>query len=296
MEDCSTDCAEALAHGQLRRRSDRGAMTDAIARVRSARTLLFVPGCQPERFDKAAAVGPDIVLIDLEDAVAPADKSMARDHARAWLNGGREAAVRINAIGTTWHEDDLEMVSRCGATVMLPKADSAEQVIQVLDRADRSVVIPLIETAAGITSAVSICAVPGVQRVAFGSIDLATQLGIDPLNREALLVSRSMLVLASAAANLAPPIDGVTTSFADPTVTLDDFRYALRLGMTAKLCIHPSQVPTVHQAARPAEDEIAWAKGIVARADPSGAAIAVGGQMIDGPVLERAKRILASAS
>jgi len=99
-----------------------------------------------------------------------------------------------------------------------------------------------------------------------------------------------------AAANLAPPIDGVTTSFADPTVTLDDFRYALRLGMTAKLCIHPSQVPTVHQAARPAEDEIAWAKGIVARADPSGAAIAVGGQMIDGPVLERAKRILASAS
>ena len=181
MEDCSTDCAEELAHGQVRRRSDRGAMTDTIAHVRSARTLLFVPGCRPDRFDKAAAVRPDIVLIDLEDLSHPTDKSMARDHARAWLNGGREAAVRINAIGTTWHEDDLEMVSRCGATVMLPKADSAEQVIQVLGRADSSVVIPLIETAAGITSALSICAMPGVQRVAFGSIDLATQLGIDPL-------------------------------------------------------------------------------------------------------------------
>ena len=263
------------------------------SQIRSARTLLFVPGCRPERFDKAAAAAPDIVLIDLEDAVAPTDKSLARNNAQAWLSGGRPAAVRINAVGTTWHDDDLEMVARYGAPIMLPKTDSAEQLTQVIAAADRCVVIPLIETAAGITAALSICATPGVQRVAFGSIDLAAQLGIDPLDRQALLWARSMLVLASAAANLAPPIDGVTTALVDSTATVDDFRYAQRLGMTAKLCVHPAQVSVVHQAARPAEDEIAWAEKILARTNPNGGAMTVDGEMIDRPILERAKRLLA---
>ena len=185
------------------------------------------------------------------------------------------------------------MAARYGAPVMLPKTDSADQLTQVIASADRSVVIPLIETASGVTAALDICSTSGVQRVAFGSIDLATQLGVDPLDRQALSWARSTLVLASAAANLAPPIDGVTTALVDSTATVDDYRYARRLGMSGKLCVHPAQVSIVHQAARPTDEEIAWAKKILARADPDGGATTVDGEMIDRPILERAKRLLA---
>jgi len=132
-------------------------------------------------------------------------------------------------------------------------------------------------------------------RCAFGSIDLATELGIDPGDREALLWARSVLVMASRAASIASPVDGVTTALRDVDTLTADVRYACRLGMTGKLCIHPSQIRPVHAALAPSAAELDWARRILDRAGPDGSATTVDGQMIDAPVVERARRILACA-
>lgn len=259
------------------------------ADIRSARSFLFVPGNRPERFDKAVSSGADIVVIDLEDAVAPADKPAAREHARTWLRAGNAAMVRVNGIDTTWHEDDLALITETSAAAMLPKAENRSCIARF---GPAAVVVALIETAAGVAAAAEVCSAPGVQRVAFGSVDLGAQLAISPTDREAMLHARSSLVFASAAAGLAAPIDGVTTVLTDPQVTADDVTYARRLGLTAKLCIHPSQVATVHGALAPSDAEIAWARKVIAASDPDGAATAVDGQMVDRPVLLRAQGIL----
>lgn len=265
--------------------------------VRTARSLLFVPGNRPQRFDKAVAAQPDIVIIDLEDAVGAEDKVTAREQTASWLAAGNTAMVRINAAQTPWYEDDLALIAQYRVPVMPAKSETAEQVERITAAAPGAPVVPLIETAAGIAGAAALCAVPGVARVAFGSIDLGNELGVDPENRDALLLHRSLLVLASAAAGLAPPIDGVTTTFTDPEPVVDDFRYARSLGMTAKLCIHPAQVAAVHRAAAPTDSEIVWATEVVAAADSSdGSAVALDGRMVDLPVVERARRILATAA
>jgi len=261
----------------------------------SARSFLFVPGNRPDRFDKAAAAGADVVVVDLEDAVAPTDKDDARDHLRGWLRAGNTAMVRINGRDTPWYEPDLELVAECGAATMVAKAEDSAELRRIADLRCGLEVVPLVETAAGILGAAAICAAPGVVRCAFGSIDLATELGIDPGDREALLWARSVLVMASRAASIASPVDGVTTALRDVDTLTADVRYARRLGMTAKLCIHPSQIHPVHAALAPSAAELDWARRILDRAGPDGSATTVDGQMIDAPVVERARRILARA-
>ncbi|WNG87949.1 aldolase/citrate lyase family protein [Mycobacterium sp. ITM-2016-00317] len=259
--------------------------------VRAARSLLFVPGSRPERFAKAAAAQPDVVILDLEDAVAPSDKDAARRHVESWLADGNAALVRINAADTRWYEQDLAMVGRLGAATMPAKAERPEHLARLAEVTSGAPVVPLVETAAALAALGPLCAVGAVVRLAFGSIDLANQLGVDPDDREALLTFRSMLVAASAAAGLAAPIDGVTRSFTEPDSVTDDFGYARRLGMGAKLCIHPAQVAAVHAAAAPSAAEVEWAQKVVSAAG-DGSAVALDGQMIDVPVVERARRIL----
>ncbi len=130
-------------------------ITDPIASLRTARSFLFVPANRPERFDKAAAAGADVVIIDLEDAVDPEDKDAAREHIAGWLAAGKHAVLRINAAATPWHTDDVELASRHGAPVMLAKASSADEVIRVA-QATAAPVLPLIETARGILAAPAI--------------------------------------------------------------------------------------------------------------------------------------------
>jgi citrate lyase subunit beta/citryl-CoA lyase len=258
---------------------------------------LFVPGNRPERFSKALAAQPDIVILDLEDAVAVDDKVAARGHADEWFATGSPGMVRINAADTPWHADDLELAREHGVPVMLAKTESPGQIQCITDVAPDVLVVPLIETAAAVLAVTELSVAPGVVRLAFGSIDFANQIGVDPDDREALLVHRSMLVLGSAAAGLPAPIDGVTTSFTDNTALIDDFKYARRLGMGAKLCIHPAQIAGVHVAAMPSEGQVQWARRVVASLDAAdGSAAAVDGQMVDVPVVERARRILAAAS
>jgi citrate lyase subunit beta / citryl-CoA lyase len=250
--------------------------------IADARSFLFVSGDRPDRFAKAAAAGADVVVLDLEDAVAPGAKDAARAHVVAWLADGHTTVVRVNAAGTPWYADDVAAV-RDAVAVMVPKAERPE------DLDGLPSVLPLVETARGVAAVHELCAVSTVVRPVFGSIDLAADLGVDPLSRTALLHARSALVLAAAAAGCAPPVDGVTTALSDVDAVRDDTRHAVELGFTGKLCVHPRQVPVVHEAFRPTDDEIAWARSVLAAGE---GVSAVDGRMVDRPVLLRAERLL----
>lgn len=270
-----------------------GAMTTTVA---TARSFLFVPGDRPDRFDKAAASGADLVILDLEDAVAPERKTLARQQVRGWLTAGRRAVVRINGADTEWYEPDVTAVAATASAVMLPKAEDVGTLTDLVRRLPpETEIIPLLETAAGIANAHALCAVPGVTRPAFGSIDLAAQLGIDPASTFALSHARSAVVLAAAAAGRAAPIDGVTADVTDEAVLRADIKHAVELGFTAKLCIHPRQLAAVHTGFAPSDDDIEWAQQILA-VTQDGSVTVHNGQMVDRPVLLRAKAILARAS
>lgn len=260
---------------------------DVFAR---ARTLLFVPGDRPDRFAKAVASGAGGVILDLEDAVAPSEKDAARAHVVGWLAGGLPAAVRVNAVDTPWFGKDVAALRGASCTVMLPKA-TAEGVAAVVDvLGDQIRVLALVETAAGVTAASSLCALPQVVRLAFGSIDFSTELGVEADDREALLHARSGLVLASVAAGIAPPLDGVTTDVTSGERARIDAEYAARLGFTGKLCIHPRHVEPVDSAFMPTSAQLRWARTVLDGS--STGASRVDGHMVDAPVLERARRLI----
>jgi citrate lyase subunit beta / citryl-CoA lyase len=256
------------------------------------RAPLFVPANRPDRFAKAAASGADAVILDLEDAV-PAD---AKDAARAALATqftDLAVIVRINAAGTPPHGSDLSAVAVLRpAAVMLPKAEDPDGVTAICRLLDDIPVIALIETALGLSQARAIATVPGVTRLAFGSVDFCADLGMAHL-REMLLPARAELVLASRLARIAAPIDGVTMRLDDPSETASDAAHARALGMTGKLCIHPGQVAPVKAAFAPHEAEVDWARRVLASGD---GAVRVDGAMVDEPVRIRARMILAAAA
>ncbi|MFF3191649.1 HpcH/HpaI aldolase/citrate lyase family protein [Streptomyces misionensis] len=267
-------------------------MTDLRDRIAAARTLLFVPGDRPDRFDKAVASGADLVVIDLEDAVAADDKERARENAAAWLALGNRAVVRINAPGTPWSEADLAKAAEHGCPVMVPKAEDPVILAEVAARtAGRCDLVALVETALGVERVHEVCATFGVARAAFGNVDLAAQLGVAHDDHTALAYARQRLVVASAAAGIAPPIDGVTTAVRDPDVLRADIAHGRRLGFTGKLCIHPDQLPSVADGFAPSARELQWARTVLAAGE---SVTTVDGHMIDKPVLERARRILAA--
>lgn len=260
--------------------------------AQAAQTFLFVPGDRPDRFDKALAAGADMVIIDLEDAVGPDDKNSARQVVRDWLShtGTTRVAVRINASGTSWHSEDLAALSSPDQVLVLPKAKSPIEITA-------SPLIALVETATGLCDAREIAATASVIRLAFGSFDLAAEIDVDPLDHESMLLARSHLVLASAAAQLPAPIDGVFADVTDPAGLSAETTRSRALGFGAKLCIHPSQPVVVASAFAPTANELAWAHQIaeaVANADDP-AVITVAGRMVDRPVIERAHRVIARA-
>ena len=248
----------------------------------AATTFLFVPGDRPDRFGKAAAAGADAVILDLEDAVAPAAKDSARAAAGAWLERN-DAMVRINPPGTPWFEADAALVAARGVPVVVPKAENPGVLAGFRE------VVALVETARGVERAGELAAVASVSRLAFGHVDLAAELGVAPEDPEPFVYARSRLVIASAAAGLAPPVDGVTTDVRDDARLEADVRYARRLGFGGKLCVHPRQVAPVRAGFAPTEAERDWARRVVT----AGAAVSlVDGRMVDKPVLARARHIL----
>lgn len=262
----------------------------------NAALFLFVPADRPERWPKAFASGADAVILDLEDAVAPA----ARPFARRALWEGRDVIaaapcltlVRVNARPTSDHALDLEVVRVCRlAGVMLAKAENTAEVEETA-AACGAPVVALIESARGLDAARSIAAASA--RLAFGSIDFAADL-VTAHTRAALASARSELVLASRLAERPAPIDGVTTSVKDLDLIRADAAYACELGFSGKLLIHPVQIAPAMDGMRPSEIEIAWAERILAGWSGAGA-VAVEGAMVDAPVLRRVQQVLLRAA
>jgi citrate lyase subunit beta/citryl-CoA lyase len=259
-----------------------------------ARSYLFVPGNRPDRFQKALNAGAHAVIVDLEDGVRPDEKKSARQSVARWLDPSRPVVVRVNAPGTEWFEEDLELCAKPGvAALMLAKAESAGQVLDVAKRS--KAVLPQIETARGFSSARDIAGCAGVQRLVFGPLDFQADLGIDG-DKEELLFFRSQLVLISRLAGIQPPVEGPTTAINDGDLVRADAARARRLGFGAKLCIHPKQVPIVNECFLPTTEEIEWARKVMKAAALShGGAVAVDGKMVDRPVILRAERVLSEA-
>ncbi|MEH3139705.1 MAG: CoA ester lyase [Mycobacterium kyogaense] len=258
--------------------------------------MLFVPGDRPERFGKAAASGADAIVLDLEDAVGSEAKDAARAAVDTWLgeqDGTVATVVRINGTETQWHAEDVAMLAPHGCAVMLPKASCAAQVSDVAATLGGvGGLVALIETAGGVLAAQQISTADGVVRTAFGSVDLAAELGVSPDDRDAMHHARATVILAAAAAGRPAPLDGVTTATSDEDQLRGDTRYAARLGFGGKLCIHPRQIEIVNHGFSPSDTEVAWARTVVEAAGGDGVCV-VEGRMVDKPVVDRAVRILA---
>ena len=273
----------------------------------SAVTALFVPGDRPERFQKAVAAGPDVVIIDLEDAVAPDAKAGALASVVAALQPSAQepvlAVVRVNAPDSPYYSGDidqlLDLAQRPGhglLGLMVPKAEDTaviESLAQRLAGAGGAslALVPLIESALGVTNALNIARVPGVTRLAFGAIDYALDINASGEDRF-LDYARAVLVNASRAAGIAAPLDSPSTDIKDTGKVGASALTARRFGFAGKLCIHPAQIEPVKQEFRPSETEIAWARTVL---HAEGGAAQVDGQMVDRPVTERARRILLQA-
>lgn len=266
------------------------------------RTALFVPGSRPERIPKALASGADAVIVDLEDAVEVSAKDAARANLSAFAaeHPDTPLMVRINDAGSAWFADDLAAARGlpAGSAVLLPKAESAAQA-QAAAQAGHPV-IPLIESARGIVALAEIAAVKGVSRLSFGALDLGLDLGIaqDTPGAAAVLDQvRFQILLHSRAAGLAAPIDTIFPAIKDEEGLARFAGRARDMGFGGMLCIHPSQVAAVHAAFAPDEADIAWARRVVAAAqETSAAAFRLDGEMVDAPVIARARQILARAS
>ncbi|MDR5826303.1 CoA ester lyase [Caballeronia sp. LP006] len=268
-------------------------------RIRSeARSYLFVPGNRPERFAKALLAGADAVIVDLEDAVAPHDKDRAREAVLRALPELASVYVRINAADTCWFDEDVGAFAAHPAVqgLVVPKAANTEALAHIDSRSHaRLALLPLIESAAAFTALDAICHAPRVERLLFGTVDFQLDTGFGG-DGEELSYFRSQMTLASRLANIGSPVDGVTMALDDAGEIFDAARRAQRFGFGGKLCIHPKQIAPTHDAFTPTEADLAWATRVLRAAQGSaGSATVVDGKLIDVPVIERARMILARA-
>ncbi|SDL05054.1 citrate lyase subunit beta / citryl-CoA lyase [Modicisalibacter muralis] len=262
------------------------------------RSALFVPATRAERIPKALASGADAVIVDLEDAVGEADKRSARQALEVFLKDTPDATfhVRINASTSRHFEDDLALCRRHDGIrgIVVPKAESVATLERVATC--NKPLWPLIETARGLLALASLVDVAGVERLSFGALDLGLELGLTPGSEGAerlLDQARYQLRVHSTAAGLAAPLESVHPSIDDSqSIRLAAIR-ARDMGFAGMLCIHPRQLEPIHRAFSPSLTELAWAQRVLEAAERSHGAFSVDGQMVDAPVIERARRIMA---
>jgi citrate lyase subunit beta/citryl-CoA lyase len=261
----------------------------------SARSFLFVPGNRPERFSKALGAGADAVIIDLEDAVPVQAKPQARATVAGWLSAEHPVYVRVNGHGTEWHEEDVRAIAHNAGLrgLVLPKAQDPGRVAELTTQlAGSASLLPIIESAQGLWNALDIARCTRVERLAFGHLDFQRDLGIDGENEE-ILFARSHLVFMSRLAGVGAPLDGITAGLDDEEKLRADVERARRLGFGGKLCIHPKQVEPVNRGFLPPEKDVEWARKVVAAAEAAGGgAVRMGSEMVDAPVVARARQIL----
>ena len=275
------------------------------------RSLLFSPGDRPEMLRKAPRSGADVLVFDLEDAVAPARRAEAREAVREVLadpgfDPDAEVCVRINPADGGAAED-LDVVLDGDVrldSLLVPKVDDAaavEAVARLADDRGRPLpVVALVETAAGVLHAEAIAAADPVDGVFFGAEDLAADVGATRTKAgDEVAHARQHVVLAAAAAGV-DAIDTVFVDIEDLEGLRADARTAVGLGFDGKPAIHPAQVEPINEAFTPTPDELAWARRVLeareaADADDRGV-FAVDGEMIDPPLIRRAERLVDRAA
>ena len=271
------------------------------------RSYLYAPGARPDVMAKALAAGADAVILDLEDAVAPADKDAARSVVAAFLAAHAGDApcpmhVRINR----GSGDDLAAVAGPGlAAVRVPKAESGEEIAAVaamLDSLEAAAgiapgevaIYPIVESAAGVAAARELAAAPRVARLCFGATDFLADIGApgDP-DGPATLLARETLVLQSRVASIGSPVDSVHPALDDESGLRASAEAGRALGFIGKSVIHPRQLAVVHEVFTPSDSELERARRVLA-ADGRGAT-ALDGELVDPAVVARARATLALA-
>ncbi|TFI60141.1 CoA ester lyase [Sphingomonas parva] len=264
------------------------------ADLRLCRSLLFLPASNPRAIEKARGLAADMIFLDLEDAVKPADKASARAAAVAAAAdgfGGRPVAIRVNKIGDPWHDEDIAAVSASAADVMIvPKVDSAGEVAAITGRSAKPV-LAMIETAAGVLDAHRIA--PHTAGLIAGTNDLAADLGIPPgAGRAGLLHALQAVVLAARAAGVAA-FDGVYNRLEDQDGLAAECREGRAFGFDGKTLIHPNQIEAANRLFGPSPDELDTARRLIAAA--TGGAERFEGRMIESMHVEQARWLLARA-
>ncbi|MEE6137916.1 CoA ester lyase [Mycobacterium sp. 050128] len=257
---------------------------------------LFCPADRPERFAKAAAAA-DVVILDLEDGVAQADKPAARKALQDTPLDPERTVVRINAADTEEYSRDLEALKATPyTTVMLSKTESAAQVTALAPLE----VIALLETPRGAVFATEIAAAPGTVALMWGAEDLVAALGgsssrtPDGTYRDVARHVRSTALLTASAFGLAV-LDAVHLDIGDLDGLRAEAEDAVALGFAGTVCIHPTQIPVVRNAFRPTEEKLDWARRVLAAARGERGVFAFEGQMVDSPVLKHAAALVRRA-
>jgi len=274
--------------------------------IQPRRNLLFVPGTRPDRFAKALAAGPDMVTVDLEDAVIPPHKDRARAQAMPLFDGasdGIERVVRINGMRTPFGLKDLLAIIEHPSppdALMLPKVESADEVrivAALLQRAARPVGLHvIIESNAGLDQALAIAgASAAVRSLLFGAVDMAAELG-SAMDFTSMLYARSRVVHAAASCGL-DAIDVPWLDLEDEAGLAEECRRVRDLGFTGKAAIHPRQLAPINAAFTPDAERVAYARKVIAAFETSSdGLVVVDGKLIEIPVVRSARRTLALAA
>jgi citrate lyase subunit beta/citryl-CoA lyase/(S)-citramalyl-CoA lyase len=265
----------------------------------AANSILFVPGSRPERIAKALGSAADCVCIDLEDAVAPADKDGARAHVLSALPGldRTRVAVRINSAMTRAGVKDMIALAESGhapALILVPMVEHENEIVQLVRVLDSDVVrlVPLIETVAGLRRAHRIAAQTGVAAMMFGGGDFSAQLGVE-LAFDPLLVARGQFIMACADARV-PAIDVPFVQLDDAEGLAEECRKVRSLGFAAKAAIHPAQVDAINAAFGADAAAIAEAREAIAAYEAAGGmAIRHNGKMLEAPIVARMRQMVA---
>jgi citrate lyase subunit beta/citryl-CoA lyase len=255
-------------------------------------TALYVPGDRPDRFDKAYRSGADLVILDLEDAVAPDAKALARTSVVRWITGLAESGPRLQVRVNRGSADDFRAIADLPASieVRLPTVESAAEVDAVASAVGERPVSALLESAEGIERAFQIADHPAVSTLGIGESDLASQFGSgDPTLMEQL---RVRVVVAALAAGLPAPMMSAFPGIGDVDGLRADTGRGRKLGFVGRSAIHPSQLPVIRAAFRPSSDDLAWAKEILAAVGAGGVARLASGEMADAAMVGRASHIL----
>lgn len=276
------------------------------------RSYLYVPGNAHDKLAMALLRGADALIVDLEDAVPVREKDNARAAVVAWLaeqpaDGSVELWVRVNA--GPLREVDVRALAGIAALkgIIVAKVEDAaevESVAALLEGAGdtTTVLMPLIETASAVLDARDIARGPRVHQLQIGEVDLTGETGIIPGDDEAELAGlRTLIVLASTAAGINPPIGPVSRITSDLAALEVSTQRVRRQGFMGRACIHPAQIAVVHAVFTPSESEIAEAEMVIeliaaAEAQGSGVVLDADGRMVDPAVLHAAHRTLAQAA